>query len=355
MQGVDLGSMGFEEIQDWAAREGLPAYRGRQIFRWLHAKAVGNFGEMTELGKSFRARIEELAAPIPVEVVDVIYSEDGTAKYRYRLSDAMEVEGVLMPDQAAGGSRTRTTLCVSTQVGCGMGCSFCATAGMGFLRNLTASEIVGQLEAVMRHLGPAPNRHVTNVVFMGMGEPLANLESVIKAVSILLHPMGHGLSRRRVTISTAGLPPAMEDLVLRVPVKLAVSLNATTDRVRDRIMPVNKRYPLKELLTCCRNLPLSHTDRITFEYVLLEGINDSIDDAERLTVLLRGIRCKVNLIPYNANPGIGFLPSSDEVVEEFKEKLAKASLSVFVRKSRGSGLQGACGQLVIEAKGQKGL
>jgi 23S rRNA (adenine2503-C2)-methyltransferase len=218
---------------------------------------------------------------------------------------------------------------------------------MGLIRNLTAGEIVGQVETVVRKLRePGSERPVSNVVFMGMGEPLANLEATVTAVEILLDQRGLGLSRRHLTVSTAGLVPAMGEFVHRVPAKLAVSLNATTDEVRSRIMPINDRFGLTELMDCCRNLPLQHTDRVTFEYVMLAGVNDSLEDARRLTELLSGIRAKVNLIPFNPFEGIPFSRPEQGQVEAFQEHLISRNISAFVRRSRGEELRGACGQLV---------
>lgn len=341
MESSDPASLTYEAIQQWMADRGHPAFRGRQLFRWLHGRAAQSYDEMTDLAKALR---DELAREVPLgplQIVDRREAADGTVKYRLRLADGGEIESVYIPEEEA--SRPRRTLCLSTQLGCGMGCAFCATATMGLVRNLTAGEIAGQLEAVARDRGPRP---VTNVVLMGMGEPLANLDAVVDAVGILLHPHGHGLSRRHITVSTAGLVPAMESFVHRCPVKLAVSLNAATNEVRDRIMPVNRRYPLEKLLACCRNLPLQHNDRITFEYVLLRGVNDSPRDARRLVDLLRDVRCKVNLIPFNPCPALSFQRPAERDVRRFLEILAAASISAFVRRSRGDNLQGACGQLV---------
>ncbi|MBW1811255.1 MAG: 23S rRNA (adenine(2503)-C(2))-methyltransferase RlmN [Deltaproteobacteria bacterium] len=343
MKPNDLASMTFQQLQDWMVSQAEPAFRGRQVFGWLHAKCVRTYDEMTNLSKSFRARLIEKVPLTPVEIAQQEKAGDGTIKYRYRLADDLEVEGVYMPDAK------RRTLCVSTQVGCAMGCDFCATSTMGLIRNLTAGEITGQLEAVVRDLqSDELKQPVSNVVFMGMGEPLANLGAVCNAVWNLLSPNGMGLSRRHVTVSTVGLIPAMEEFVSRVPVKLAVSLNATTDEIRSRIMPVNRRFGLTELISCCRNLPLQRTDRLTFEYVLIKGVNDSDQDAKRLVKILSGVRCKVNLIPYNTFGSLEYQRPSDERVDTFLEILAAKQISAFVRKSRGESLNAACGQLVVE-------
>jgi len=343
--------MTFDRIQQWAVENDLPAFRGRQIFGWLHARGVHDFSGMTNLSKALRAELSENVPLRTVEIVERREAADGTVKFRFRLHDESEIEGVYMPEDdiqdsppVSGGRRT---LCISTQVGCAMGCRFCATATMGLVRSLSAGEITGQLEAVACWLGKRPEEHpVTNVVFMGMGEPLANLKAVSNAVTNLLDQHGAGLSRRHVTVSTAGLVNAMDEFVSRVPARLAVSLNATSDEVRSRIMPVNKRFPLGELLDCCRHLPLKHTDRLTFEYVLLGGVNDSPEDSRRLADLLSGIRCKVNLIPYNPFPQAPFERPEPERVAEFQKILISRHYTVFVRRSRGQELQAACGQLV---------
>jgi 23S rRNA (adenine2503-C2)-methyltransferase len=337
----DLSSMTVEQLESWFEQQGERAFRGRQLFMWLHARCARTYDEMTDLSKETRAWLAKTVTLRQIRIAEEQEAEDGTRKFRFQLDDGAEVEGVFMPEER------RSTLCVSTQVGCGMGCRFCATAGMGLTRNLTAGEIVGQVEAVVRKLrDPGEERPVSNVVFMGMGEPLANLEATVAAVTILLDQRGLGLSRRHLTVSTAGLVPAMGEFVHRVPVKLAVSLNATTDEVRSRIMPINDRFGLTELMDCCRNLPLQHTDRVTFEYVMLAGVNDSLDDARRLTGLLSGIRAKVNLIPFNPFEGIPFSRPAQDTVEAFQEHLISRNISAFVRRSRGESLRGACGQLV---------
>lgn len=342
---TDLASMNVAELEAWVEAQGLRAFHARQIFRWLHQRGAASYEGMTDLSKELRARLPEIAPLRQPEIVEERPSSDGAVKYRFRLHDGLEVEGVFIPES------DRQTVCISSQVGCGMGCAFCATGTMGHVRNLTAGEIVGQVEAIMARLrAPDGRRPVSNVVFMGMGEPLANLESVIRAAEILLHPLGPGFSRRHVTVSTAGLVPAMEEFVRRSSVKLAVSLNATSDEVRDRIMPVNRRFPLDVLLSACRNLPLQHGDRVTFEYVMLGGVNDSEEDARRLLRLLIGIRAKVNLIPFNAFPGSAFARPSRERVDAFLERLAAGGVSAFVRQSRGASQGGACGQLVTAAR-----
>ncbi|MBN2493524.1 MAG: 23S rRNA (adenine(2503)-C(2))-methyltransferase RlmN [Deltaproteobacteria bacterium] len=337
----DILSASCEELESWFVSRGEKPFRGRQVFRWLHRRCAMSFDEMTDLTKGLRARLPEMAALCGARIDGRQRSVDGTIKYRFRLHDGQSIEGVFIPEQR------RSTLCISTQVGCAMGCAFCATASMGLKRSLSAGEITGQLEAAVRDLrgetGSA--RPVSNVVFMGMGEPLANLDAVVQAVRILIDPRGMDIGRRHVTVSTAGLPAAMEDFVHRVPVRLAVSLNASTDEQRSRLMPVNRRHPIAELLRTCRNLPLQHNDRITFEYVLLGGVNDGLDDAERLAGLLEGLPAKVNLIPFNPCPGIPFEPPPPGRAEAFADRLAALHVTAMVRKSRGADLQAACGQL----------
>lgn len=344
MAGEDLTSLTLAQLERWAAGEGLAAFRGRQLFRWLHGRGIRDFAGMTDLGKELR---EWLAGHYRLhlpEIVEQRRAGDGTRKLRFRLPDNLEVEGVYLPE------RNRRTLCVSTQVGCAMGCAFCATGTMGLVRNLTAGEIAGQVEAVRLLLGAEGiERPVSNVVFMGMGEPLHNFAATTAAVEILLHPLGGGMSRRHLTVSTAGLVPAMKKFVERVPAKLAVSLNAADDELRSRLMPVNRRYPLEQLLDTCRGLHLQHNDRLTFEYVLLGGVNDRDEDARRLVKLLAGLSCKVNLIPYNSLEGSAFRRPQQQRVERFQQILLEKNLSVFVRRSHGAELAAGCGQLVTQA------
>ncbi len=277
METVDIRSFTFEQLEHWIKQRGQPAFHGRQIFRWLHARCATTYAEMSDLSKTLRTDLERDAPLRSIEIVDEVQADDGTIKFGFNLGDDQKIEGVFIPEE------DRRTLCVSTQVGCGMGCVFCATGLLGLRRNLSAGEIVGQVETASRRLrGPDRTRPISNIVFMGMGEPLANLEAVVAAVQILLHPNGLGISRRRVTVSTAGLADAMEEFVRRAPVKLAVSLNATNDELRNRIMPINRRFPIATVLESCRRLPLLRGERITFEYVLLGGQNDSPEHARQL-------------------------------------------------------------------------
>jgi 23S rRNA (adenine2503-C2)-methyltransferase len=295
---------------------------------------------MTNIAKPERAR---LASDFCITVPKVIRKEesyDGTRKFLFELEDGHTIESVLIPDE------DRQTLCISSQVGCQQACRFCLTGSGGFTRNLKAYEIVDQVEEISRILDQEKGRGITNIVLMGMGEPLANFDEVIKALKLITSETGLGFSPRRVTISTDGLVPEIEKLGKSgVKVNLAVSLNATTDEVRDGIMPVNKRYPIRELLAACRRFPLEPRRRITFEYVMLKGLNDSQEDALRLTQLLRGIRCKLNLIPFNPFPGSKFERPDDAVVRRFQKILLDHHFTAPVRESRGRDISAACGQL----------
>jgi 23S rRNA (adenine2503-C2)-methyltransferase len=328
-------------LREWVAGEGLPAFRVEQILRWVYQRGVSDLAEMTDVGKALRERLAaRFVLPHLVEPV-VVESRDGTAKLLFRLDGGAAVETVIIPDG------TRTTVCLSSQAGCAMGCRFCATARLGLLRSLSAAEIVGQLLAVRRRLGET--RPVTNVVFMGMGEPLANFDAVVEAIEVLGADWGFGLSARRITVSTVGLLPQLQRLVAETQAGVAVSLTATTDALRDQLMPVNRRYPVEQVMETCRQLPIAQRRRLTFEYVLLAGVNDSVDDARRLVRLLHGIRAKINLIPFNPFPGAEYRPPPTTQVRRFQEVLLAARISATVRKTRGRDVQAACGQLAATA------
>lgn len=333
-------------LRRWFAEREEPAYRLRQVLAWVYAARATSFAVMTNLPRELRRELEQcftLAWPRPAEVWR---SSDGTRKLLFVLSDGAAIESVLIPDPP------RLTLCVSSQVGCGMGCQFCATARLGLRRNLSAAEILAQVLAAQELL--APGQRITNVVFMGMGEPLANYQNLVQALEVLLSDWGLGFSGRRVTVSTVGLLPQMRRLVSETPVQLAVSLTGTTEEQRSALMPVNRRYPLEALVEACRALPLPQRRRITFEYVLLAGVNDRPEDADRLAALLRGVRAKVNLIPFNPFPGAPFDRPRDVVVEQFRERLLARRLFASVRRSRGLDVQAACGQLAVARAGQEG-
>lgn len=297
---IDIKNLTLDDLIAFLAGKGKERYRARQIFKWLYQKDARSFAEMTDLAKDLRRDLEETAVISDLEPEAMEVSRDGTRKYLFRLEDGNTVESVLIPEE------DRTTLCISSQVGCAMACEFCLTGTFRLTRNLTAGEIVNQICAVRRDVP------VRNIVFMGMGEPLANLDNVVKALKIILHDDGLQFSTRRVTVSTSGLVPEMERLGREVTVNLAVSLNATTDEVRDRIMPVNRRYPLRLLLDACRSYPLPGRRKITIEYVMIKGLNDSLEDAKRLVKLLSDISSKINLIPFNEHDGCSFKSPDQE-------------------------------------------
>ncbi len=342
----DLRALPLDAVAALVAALGERPFRARQIFRWLHQKGAGSVDEMTDVPGALRAALAERTSLPTLERASERRSSDGTVKWTWRTHDGKLVESVYMPEA------DRRTLCVSSQVGCAVGCTFCLTGTMGLARNLGPGEIVDQVHRANRRLvelglgeGPRP---LTNLVFMGMGEPLANYRSLKVALDLLLSEDGPNFSHRHVTVSTSGLVPVMRRLGEETPVKLAVSLNATTDAQRDAIMPINRRYPIAEVMKACREFPARNGRRITFEYVLLAGVNDSLDDARRLADLVRGIPTKVNLIPYNESPGLGFRAPRPERVVEFQEALAARNLTVVVRKNRGRDISAACGQLAAE-------
>jgi 23S rRNA (adenine2503-C2)-methyltransferase len=342
----DLRSLSRGELDALVAGLGEKPFRARQLFRWLHRNGAASLEEMTDLAKPLRAALAARTSLVTLERATEQRSVDGTIKWTWRTGDGKLIESVYMPET------DRKTLCVSSQVGCAIGCTFCMTGTMGLARNLTAGEIVDQVHRANRRLvelgeGPAP-RPLTNLVFMGMGEPLHNFEQLKRALDLLLDEDGPNFSHRHVTVSTSGLVPFMRRLGEETQVKLAVSLNATTDAQRDAIMPINRRWPLGELLAACRSFPMKQGRRITFEYVLLGGVNDADADAQRLARLVAGIPAKVNLIPYNDNPGLGFHAPTPERVEAFHRILFDRNITAVVRKNRGSDIAAACGQLAAE-------
>jgi len=337
---VNIKTFSFPELCLRLQELGLKKYRAGQILKWIYTKHARSFDQMTDLAKSERELLASLFSITGPRIVETEQSRDGTKKFLFCLEDSHTIESVLIPDE------DRLTLCISSQVGCQQACRFCLTGRGGFIRNLKAHEIAGQvLEAscTADHDGP---RSVTNIVLMGMGEPLANYDEVIRAVELITAERGLGFPPRRVTLSTDGLVPEIAKLGKSgLKINLAVSLNATTDEIRDAIMPVNRRYPIAELLAACRRYPLEPRRSITFEYVLLQGVNDSVEDAERLAKLLRGIKCKVNLIPFNPFPGSADKRPDDAAVRRFQKKLLDRHYTAPVRESRGRDISAACGQL----------
>ncbi len=325
-------------LRERLASEGLPAYRADQIVGWLYAKGVDALDEMTDLPRELRETLAERYDTRALEVRSVAESSDGTIKAALATRDDRVVEAVIIPEPE------RTTLCVSTQVGCPLTCSFCATGALGFTRNLTTAEIIDQL-CRMQALAPE-GRRITNIVFMGMGEPLLNLPNLIPAIEILLHPKAFAMAPRRVTVSTAGVVPQIGKLLDAVPVNLAVSLHAATDAVRDVLVPLNKKFPLAELMGTLRELPrISRRHPIFFEYTLMEGVNDADEDARRLVALLRGLPAKLNVIPMNAHDDAPYRAPSDEVAHRFMGILVRGGITTTLRKSRGADIDAACGQL----------
>ncbi len=331
------------EMADLGQDKGWPRFHAHQILRWLYQHRVTDLDAMTDLSKAVRMQLSTEARIGALSPTEVLTSEDGTQKFIFHLEDGKTIESVLIPDTSSR-SNDRLTLCLSTQVGCTLDCAFCLTGRMGLLRNLTAHEIVGQVLAAQRRL--PKDRPLTNLVLMGMGEPLANADAVEEAVRRLTNQAwGVGLSPRRITLSTAGLASRLKR-VAAMGVNLAVSLNATTNEQRNRLMPaVSKAYPLQALVNACRAFPLKPHRRLTFEYVLLNGENDSAQDAARLVKLVRGMRCKINLIPFNEFPGSPFRRPADETVLRFQSIVTGSGIDAYIRKSKGRDILGACGQL----------
>lgn len=337
-------------LQRFFAELGEKPFRATQVLRWLHQRGAADFGQMTDLAKSLRAKLEEAACIAPPGVVGDSVSEDDTRKWLIKVDGANAVEGVYIPE------RRRGTLCISSQAGCVLDCAFCSTGKQGFNRNLSTAEIIGQLWIANRELHrQAPgqlasgDRIITNVVMMGMGEPLLNLDAVIPALRLMLDDNAYGLSRRRVTVSTSGVIPGMDRLAEECPVALAVSLHASNDALRDQLVPVNRKYPLKDLLAACnRYLVRAPRDFITFEYVMLDGVNDSDAHARELLDIARHVKCKFNLIPFNPFPASGFGRSGAERIRRFAEILQRDGITVTTRKTRGAGIDAACGQLAGE-------
>jgi 23S rRNA (adenine2503-C2)-methyltransferase len=336
----DLRGMTLDELERVVIEGGEAAYRARQVMRRLWVHGAESPDKMPELPAELRHYLKQHFRIGTLHTSHVARALDGTRKLLLRLEDGAEIETVIIPGDG------RTTLCISSQAGCAMGCQFCATARMGLHRNLAASEVLGQILAAKSEC--TDGERLTNYVFMGMGEPLANYPKLSRALTIMTAEWGLAISPRRITVSTVGLVPMMERLLTDFPVNLAVSLHATTDRVRDELAPINRRYPLAQLLDACGRLPLSRRNRITFEYVMLSGVNDSLDDASRLLRMLAPIKCKVNLIFFNPFPGAGFQSTPRAKVENFQAILLRGNLTATIRESRGRDIAAACGQLYAE-------
>ncbi|AAQ61203.1 23S rRNA (adenine(2503)-C(2))-methyltransferase RlmN [Chromobacterium violaceum] len=339
---TNLLDFNLDQLTQHFAEMGEKPFRAKQVMRWMHQMAEDDFDAMTDLAKSLRAKLHERAEVRVPSLMTGQASSDGTRKWLLDVGTGNGVETVFIPEDDRG------TLCVSSQVGCALECTFCSTGRQGFNRNLSTAEIIGQLWWANKAMGVTPKneRVVSNVVMMGMGEPLANFDNVVSAMQIMLDDHGYGLSRRRVTLSTSGLVPQMDRLREECPVALAVSLHAPNDAIRDVIVPINKKYPLSELMAACRRyLEKAPRDFITFEYVMLDGVNDRPEHARQLLELVRDVPCKFNLIPFNPFPNSGYDRSSNNAIRIFREILQEQGYVVTVRKTRGDDIDAACGQL----------
>ena len=343
---VDLAELELSELEDALESGGTKRFHARQLYRWIYRRGVTDFDLMTDLARTLRAQFRTdftIGAP---QVVSEETSVDGTRKFVLELNDRRRIESVFIPDTPS------MTFCISTQVGCAMSCGFCLTGKMGLVRDLTAGEIAGQVRVLAAATGLLDSPF--NIVLMGMGEPLHNYDNTMKALRILHTEHGLSISPRRVTLSTVGIVPGLERLAHEpLMPNLAVSLHATTDEQRTTLVPPNRKYPLADILETCRRFPLKKRSRITFEYVMLDGVNDTPEDARRLVTLLSGIKAKVNLIPLNPAPGIPYARPSDARVDRFAQILADRHITVLVRKSRGQDIRAACGQLIVEGGTKK--
>ncbi len=347
---TELLGQTLDELSETLRPFDVPPYRARQLYHEIYKRRNYAVGAMTELPKSLRAALRERWTVTSLEVTSVFQSSDGTRRYLFRASDGVQIEAVWIPEA------DRDTICLSTQAGCPLACQFCMTGVLGWRRNLTAGEIIAQVGALLNDqygVGRPPARGV-NLVLMGMGEPLLNYVQVMKAIRLLCDSQGMGISQRRITLSTAGVVPGIDDLA-KEPVRpeLAISLSATTNALRDRLIPLNKRWPLEELLAACRRYPLRRREWLTFEYVMLDGVNDSDEEADQLVHLLRGLRAKVNLIPYNPSPELPFRSSPMNRVLGFQARVRARGVPAFIRMPRGRDIDAACGQLAARAEASR--
>lgn len=346
-QKLNLLGLDRNALERYFLSIGEKAFHARQVMKWIYQRGVNDFSQMTDLRLELRNLLSQQAVIELPTIANSQMSDDGTRKWLVKLADGNCVETVFIPEEGRG------TLCISSQVGCMLTCSFCATARQGFSRNLNASEIIGQLliaDQLLMTAGLGP-RPVTNVVMMGMGEPLLNYEEVVSALRLMLDDMTFGLSRRRVTLSTAGVVPRIDNLAMDCPVSLAISLHAVTDELRDQLVPINRKYPISQLLGACeRYLENDTRRRITFEYVMLDGVNDSVEDARRLAALLKNIPSKINLIPFNTVPGITYKRSGTNAINRFRSELMRLGLTTITRRTRGADIAAACGQLAGEVQ-----
>jgi len=340
---MNLLNFNRQLMRDFFVSIGEKSFRGDQLLQWIHQYGFTDFDSMTNLSFSLRKTLKEKAEIIPPKIIREQISKDGTRKWLFQLHDNHCIETVFIPEVNRG------TLCVSSQVGCPLGCKFCSTGDQGFKRNLDVSEIVGQVWQAVRVLSTdnkKHDRHITNIVLMGMGEPLLNFDSVITAMDIMMDDLAYGLSKYKVTLSTSGLVPEMDRLSEVSDVSLAVSLHAPNDELRNQLVPINKKYPLKELLAACKRFFKNDKRRkVAFEYIMISGVNDRSEHAKQLVKILQGIPCKVNLIPYNPQKNSSIKPSTPEALETFRNILMSAGINTITRKTRGADIDAACGQL----------
>ena len=344
---VNLLGLTPAELQAFCTALGEKPYRAKQLLRWIHHAGADSFAAMTDISKVLRVQLEQTATIAAPAVRRDSVAADGTRKWLLDVGTGNAIETVFIPETARG------TLCISSQAGCALECDFCSTGRQGFNRNLTVAEIVGQLWLANRALGgrAGDKRPVTNVVMMGMGEPLANFENVVAAMQLMLDDNAYGLSRRRVTLSTSGLVPAIDRLAETCPVALAVSLHAPTDALRDQLVPINRKFPIRTLMAACvRYIEKAPRDFVTFEYVMLDGVNDSVDHAHELVRAIADVPCKLNLIPFNPFPDAGYVRSPASAIARFRDVLIAAGVTTTVRKTRGDDIDAACGQLAGEVQ-----
>lgn len=337
---VNLLGLSHESLVSFFADINQSKFRASQLMKWIHQRGVLDFMEMTDFSLSLREQLQEIAVASPPIVEDCLISPEGTEKYLIKLDSGSMIEMVKIPE------KKRMTLCISSQAGCALQCTFCATGAQGFERNLSPSEIIGQLWIANFYKNPL--HLISNVVFMGMGEPLLNIEPVMSSISIMQHQNAYGLSKRRITLSTSGIVPEINKLAARTDVSLAISLHAANNVLRDEIVPINKKYPLEELIEACKNYLANQNKRknITIEYIMIDGVNDSMEHAKQLVKCLKGLSCKVNLIPFNPFEGCNYLRSQEQTIQNFKQFLMSKGLITTLRITRGDAIDGACGQLV---------
>lgn len=339
---INLLGYTTEDLAAYFTQIGDKPFRAAQVVKWIHQIGVTDFSSMTNLSLTLRQYLTEHATITPPHVLKHLTSSDGTQKWLLQLEDNTVIETVYIPENDRG------TLCISTQVGCAMNCAFCATGKLGFKRNLTTAEIIGQVWLAVRELSPDKTNKdhvITNVVVMGMGEPLLNFDNVIKAINLLRDDLAYGLSKYRVTLSTAGLVPEIKRLSTMTDIALAISLHAPNDALRNKLLPINKKYPLKELILACKEFYKDPRRQVTYEYIMINGVNDSVEHAKQLVKLLRNCKCKINLIPCNAVPGSPYTPTPQDKIDRFRNILINAGFNTITRKTRGDDIAAACGQL----------